>query len=129
MNYSITCLSFFNIEMPRQKISTDVQWIIIRLQSLLRKEDISAYTGVSLRSIERILKYFNTHRTVKVPELEKRRYQSTHLRDLDVEVSGVVEHKHLFIAYDNCSLYLEPCDEHLTCTLMNCTRLLPYHVE
>jgi hypothetical protein len=71
--------------MPRgYKISADVQWIIVRLSSLLRKEDISIYTGISLRSVINILQYFNMHGTIedRVPEKKKGRKQ---LRDLDVE--------------------------------------------
>jgi transcription initiation factor IIE alpha subunit len=70
-----------------------VQWIIVQLSSLLEKEDISVYTGISVRSIERTLKYFKDHRTVQLTEQEKRRYQRTHLRDLDVEVSLITKSK------------------------------------
>jgi hypothetical protein len=68
-----------------RKISSDVQWIIIRLSSLLRKEDIAMYTGISVRSIVEILRHFNTHGTVEDSEQE-RKERKWLLRDLDVEV-------------------------------------------
>src|ERR1700731_1327591 len=67
------------------KISADVQWIVVRLSSLLEPLDFSTYKGVSLRSVERILQYFNTHGTVQVSEQDCRKAE---LRGLDVEVSS-----------------------------------------
>jgi transcription initiation factor IIE alpha subunit len=70
------------------KIPAEVQWIVIRLSSLLKKEDISVYTGISVRSVERILLYFHAHGTIQSRESEQGRKK--HLRDLDVEVSLII---------------------------------------
>jgi hypothetical protein len=71
------------------KIPVEVQQIIVRMSPLFKKEDIAIYSGVSVRSIERILRYFKTHGTVEgsgqgQPEPCGPR---KHLRDIDVEVS------------------------------------------
>jgi hypothetical protein len=84
-------------KMPRRRISADVQWIVVRLSSRFEKEEISVYTGISVRSIERILKFFKKHHTVQLTEQEKRRYQRTHLRDLDVEVGLVAKSNFLIL--------------------------------
>ena len=69
-----------------QKISPDVQWIVIRLSRLLRKEQIAIYTGVSIRSIERILEHFQKHGTVAGLS-GARHNRRKQLRDIDIEVS------------------------------------------
>jgi hypothetical protein len=70
------------------RISVEVQEIVVRMSSIFNKEDIAVYTGVSVRSIERILHHFKTHGMVKGrkqgEELVPRRRR---LRDIDVEVS------------------------------------------
>ena len=77
--------------MPRgTKISTEVQLIIIQLSSLFKKEDISIFTGVSVRSVERILLYHNVHGTVHASPESEQRGRRRHLRDLDIEVSSSV---------------------------------------
>jgi hypothetical protein len=81
--------------MPRRRrIPAAVHQIIIRLSSLLRNEDISAYTGVSLCSVERILRYFKAHGTIQVKE-DIRERKRRHLRPVDVEVSYAVLELHL----------------------------------
>jgi transposase len=73
--------------MPQgRKIHADVHWIIICLSSLLRKEDISVYTGVSLHSVEKILRYYERHGTIQVQDTGNRG-RKKQLRDLDVEES------------------------------------------
>jgi transcription initiation factor IIE alpha subunit len=67
------------------KILPEVQWIVVRLSSVFDKDEISIYTGLSVRSIERVLQYFNTHQTIKNPTEEKREKRCA-LRDIDVEV-------------------------------------------
>jgi hypothetical protein len=79
------------------EIPVAVQWIIIRLSSLLQKEDISIYTGVSIRAVARILQYYRMHGGIKTQNAEERR-GNRHLRDLDVEVSIVFVSVPLFDA-------------------------------
>ena len=49
-------------------ISEDVQWIIIRLSTEMRPEDIAMYMSVSVRSIEQILAHFRRMHSVLVPK-------------------------------------------------------------
>ena len=67
------------------KIPAEVQWIVIRLSSLLKKDDIAIYTGISVRSVERILMHFHAHGTIQVRE-SLQQVKRRHLRELDVEV-------------------------------------------
>ena len=88
--HSVTpVLSRFHLhlaEMTRgSKISDDICSVIIRMASSLPREDISFYTGVSLRSIARILKDFRDNGATKVTST-KEKGRKRHLRDLDVEV-------------------------------------------
>jgi hypothetical protein len=69
-------------------IPVEVHWIIIQLSSLLKKEDISIYTGISVHSIERILLYYHAHGTIKVQDSKQQRRR--HLWDLDVEASLIL---------------------------------------
>lgn len=48
-----------------QRIPQIVHLIIVRLSYILCKEKISVYTGIPLRSVERILSYFHEHQTVR----------------------------------------------------------------
>jgi transposase len=43
----------------------EVQWMIVRLSGMLSKENISYGTGVSIRTVERILREFSEHGTVQ----------------------------------------------------------------
>jgi transposase len=74
--------------MPRG-ILPEVQWIVIRLSSLLVKDHISIYTGLSVRSIERILEHFNAHRTIIITRSQEKKQWKKHLRNVDVEVSSI----------------------------------------
>jgi len=49
-------------------LSPHIHIIIIRLSYILTKQDISVYTGISLRTIERILAYFKKHGAISEPE-------------------------------------------------------------
>lgn len=68
-----------------RKFSPDVQRIVVRLSALLSKDDISIYTGVSLRTVKRILAHFEETGTIPDEEKERRR-RSRVLRDEDVNV-------------------------------------------
>ena len=48
-------------------------------------DKIAFYTGISRRSVQRILNYFTLHGTVE-PEKERKK-RDKYLRDMDVEVS------------------------------------------
>jgi transposase len=64
---------------------------------LFKKEDISIFTGVSVRSVERILLYYSVHGTVHDSAESEQRGKRRHLRDLDVEVSSSVTRMFLAI--------------------------------
>jgi hypothetical protein len=70
------------------KIPAEVHWIVIRLASRLDKAEIAIYTGISLHSVEKILRYFERNGTIQVRESEQQRRKR--LRDLDVEVNDTL---------------------------------------
>ena len=70
------------------KIPAAVHWIIIWLSSFFKPPDIALYTGVSERSVERILNFFKVHGTIDHKEEERKRRRQ-YLRDQDVEVCEV----------------------------------------
>jgi CRP-like cAMP-binding protein len=67
------------------RIPAEVQWIVIRLSSLLKKDDIAIYTGISVRSVGRILMHFQAHGTIQVCE-SLQQVKRRHLRELNIEV-------------------------------------------
>ena len=69
------------------KIPVEVQQIIVRMSPLFKKEDIAIYSGVSIRSIGQILRYFKTYSTVEGSGQGRQHSFRRHLRDIDVEVS------------------------------------------
>ena len=69
-------------------ISEDVQWIIIQLGTKMRPEEISMYTDVSIRSIERILAHFR--RTHDVQARKQSRGQALKkLGEVELQVSSI----------------------------------------
>jgi transposase len=69
-----------------EKISPEVQWIILRLSKLLKNEQIAMCVGVSERSIRRIISHFREHGTIEVAgSVQEERTNNKHLRDIDVE--------------------------------------------
>jgi hypothetical protein len=74
--------------MPRgKKLHPQVQEIIVRLSGIFNKQDVATYTGIPLRSIERILQHFNTFGFTENGETERRKHgPKRQLRDVDVEV-------------------------------------------
>ena len=75
----------FIITMARgSKISPDVHYIVVRLSSIMKPEDIAIYTGISRQSVLHILWYFTHHGTIE-PEKERKK-KGVHLRDMDLEV-------------------------------------------
>jgi transcription initiation factor IIE alpha subunit len=51
----------------------------------MKPDNIAIYTGISHRSVLRILKYFTLHGTIK--DKKERKKKGVHLRDMDLEVS------------------------------------------
>lgn len=67
------------------KLSAEMHWVVVRLSSILKSEDIAMYTGISISSVQRILRYFDIHGTINHKDEERKRRQN-YLRDMDVEV-------------------------------------------
>jgi hypothetical protein len=67
-------------------ISPDVWYIVIRLSLDMKPEAIATYTGISKRSVCRILNYFNQYGTIE--EEKEHQKKGVHLRDVDLEVSN-----------------------------------------
>lgn len=66
-----------------------VHWIVVRLSAVMPKENVSKFTGVSVRSVERILQHFRIYGTVKMDDLRKERVpQRGQLKDVDLQVSA-----------------------------------------
>lgn len=78
------------------KIPVEVQQIVVRMSPLFKKEDIAIYSGVSIRSIERILRHFKTYGTVEGIGQGQQQGPRRHLRDIDVEVSVAKYHRFTF---------------------------------
>lgn len=74
--------------MPQgEQIPAETQWIIIRLSRFLSNEQIAMCTGLSEKSIRRILGHFQLHGMIKAAEpLQEEHKNNRHLRDIDVEV-------------------------------------------
>jgi DNA-binding transcriptional regulator LsrR (DeoR family) len=68
-----------------KRISEDVQWIIIRLSTIMSREDIAMYTGVSQRKIDKVLSTFNKEGTVKATTSQRPHVYAS-LCDDDVQV-------------------------------------------
>jgi transposase len=66
-----------------RKICADVQQIVVQLSSLLSREDIAAYTSISITSVNRILLYFEQHGAID-DEPKERHKRAKLLRDEDV---------------------------------------------
>ena len=76
------------VVMPRgEKISPELQWVILRLSKLLMTEQIAMCVGVSERSIRRIISHFREHGTIEAAQSVQEEHKfNGHLRDIDVEV-------------------------------------------
>ena len=100
-------------------IPVEVQQIIVRMSPIFKKEEIALYCGVSIRSIERILQYFQTYGSVEGSKQGRQHSPRRHLRDIDVEVSFA---KILLLSLTPLSFRfcLEPFDKCPTCISMSC---------
>jgi CRP-like cAMP-binding protein len=67
-------------------ISPDIRRMIIRLSYRLTKEDLSVYTGLSVRSVEHILSHFRKYGSIQAPK--KRETRQRALAKDDVAVSA-----------------------------------------
>lgn len=73
-------------EMGQGKATPEaVQWIVVRLSSVMSEEDIAMYADISLHTVQRILSHFNRTHEVIVPKSSKCHTQSA-LCDYDIEV-------------------------------------------
>ena len=72
--------------MPRgTKISSEMQWAILRLLKLLRSDQIAMCVEVLERSVWRA--HFQVHGTINGDKsVQEERKQNRHLRDVDIEV-------------------------------------------
>jgi len=66
----------------------EVHKIVIRLSTLLTREQIAIYTGISISTVHNILNYFNKFKAIKTKgdEEKKRKKRVGELRDVDVQV-------------------------------------------
>ena len=71
------------------KIPAAVHWIVVRMSSQFKPDQIAMYTGMSLSSVERILRFFKIHGTIDHKD-EQRKRRRQYLRDMDVEVGAVL---------------------------------------
>jgi len=97
--------------MPRgHTLPMEVHLIIVRLSDYLPKEEISVYTGIPLRTVERILAYFHLTGTIKHLDPARIAQQPTsrrQLSDLDIQcLFGVIDR--------NPDLYLDELQEVLS---------------
>ena len=66
-------------------ISEDVQRIIVRMAATLPDELISMYTGVSIRKVQEIRRYFDATGMLKVPQRSRPKSKRA-MSDEDIEV-------------------------------------------
>ena len=70
------------------KIPLEVHYIIIRLSSVIKSDDIAIYTGVSPRTVNRILRYSAMHGSVEGEK--ERKIRGGILRDTDLRTAESV---------------------------------------
>lgn len=79
-------------------ISEEVQWIIVRLSTKMNPDDISMYTGVSIRSVERIIAYFKHNQDVLVRR-QSIKERKRKLGEAQLEVSALLCACHVLNSY------------------------------
>ena len=82
-------------------ISEEVQWIVVRLSTKMNVEDISMYTGISIRSVQRILACFQRSEDVIIPK-QSTKERKTKLGEAELEVSTVLLPVFQIIVNDWC---------------------------
>jgi hypothetical protein len=65
-----------------------VHWIIICLSTIMTEDEISMYTNVGMRSVQKILSYFKQTSDVNVPQWMKCQIHKS-LCDYDIEVCNL----------------------------------------
>jgi hypothetical protein len=70
-------------------IPEDVQWIIIRLGTVMTPEDISMYTNVNERTIRKILKFFKETEGIYVRDRSNEVRLNRSLNNCDIEVCDI----------------------------------------
>jgi DNA-directed RNA polymerase specialized sigma subunit len=80
-----------------QALSPEIHKIVIRLSrsAIFTRDEIAAYTGVSISSVHNILNYFDKYQTIKTSEdkeKKKRKKRAGDLRDVDIQVCCHVDH-------------------------------------
>jgi hypothetical protein len=68
-----------------QPVSEAVQWIVVRLGTMMSNEDISACTDLSDRKIRGIIAHFKKTGSVDVPKRERASLHRS-LKDEDIQV-------------------------------------------
>ena len=116
--------------MPRgTKISSEMQWVILRLSKFLKIDQIAMCVEVSERSIRRVISHFREHGTIEGgTSAQEEHKRNRHLRDVDVEV-GVLTLlvRNLEVTSLASSSYLGLSINNRICTLMNsrkCSKLV-----
>ena len=77
-------------------IAEAVRWIIIRLSTTMTEEEISMYTDIGVRSIQRILAHFRQNGGIDTPKLRGPRLHKS-ITDYDIEV----QYHLLLMAFSN----------------------------
>ena len=70
-----------------RKICPDVQQIVVQLSSRLSKEEVAAYTSISITAVNKILRHFWEHGAIDDKPKERRRRAQV-LGDGDVNMSS-----------------------------------------
>ena len=52
-------------------IPESTQWIVIRLATCMPVDEIAMYTDIGVRSVKRLLAYFNKHGELNIPKQQK----------------------------------------------------------
>lgn len=80
--------------MPQgQKISPELQWAIVQLSRIIKKDHIAIGLDLSIRTVRHVLSHSDTHGVIpyppppEEPSNEGVKKGNRHLKDVDVEVS------------------------------------------
>jgi hypothetical protein len=74
-------------DMPQgQKVSSEIQWAVVRLSNFLNTEQIAMCLALSTRSVNRVNAHFRLHGSIKDDKPNELHGTHRHLRDVDVEV-------------------------------------------
>jgi hypothetical protein len=88
-----TLVAKFSVMARGRKICPDVQQIVVQLSSCLSKEEVAAYTSLSISAVNKILRHFREHGAIDDNPTKERRKRAQVLRDGDVNGSS----PHIFV--------------------------------